>query len=270
MAKKNCGNKNCGPCSDDAIIVPATFSNDPEVCPEDSETCSELFDADCVCWPGPDMCELDIRTGDRIPSILRKIVLSIRDISCQVSSLLTGLDVTAANIGSQAAFGLFITKVGQVLNFRKILPVNGLDATINVGTEDLEIGIEQTNVIQANLSGNVAAPSFNNLNITSAFLNYKDLHNGHHYINFSLSFDGDFTPPDDHQLNITVSGLPITFGDNPIVLCYLQVTNVNQDLHIIRGQVAGTNISFNRSDFTFIQGNNYELLMTINGVFPTT
>lgn len=83
MAKKNCGNKNCGPCSDDPIVVPATFSNDPEVCPEDSESCNELFDAGCICWPGPDICELDIKTGDRVDEVLQKILLTVSQISCQ-------------------------------------------------------------------------------------------------------------------------------------------------------------------------------------------
>jgi hypothetical protein len=81
MSCHKCKKTKCG-CADQPLFVPPTFSNDPTVCPEDSEKCTELFLAECVCWPGPDICELDIKTGDRIDEIMRKLILTMSQVSC--------------------------------------------------------------------------------------------------------------------------------------------------------------------------------------------
>jgi hypothetical protein len=84
MANCNkCKSNRCG-CGDSALSVPATFSNCPTVCPPDSEKCTELVLAECVCWPGPDICELDVKTGDRLDEIFRKLILTVSQISCKV------------------------------------------------------------------------------------------------------------------------------------------------------------------------------------------
>ena len=84
MANCNkCKSNRCG-CGDSALSIPATFSNCPTVCSPDSEKCTELFLAECICWPGPDICELDVKTGDRLDEIFRKVILTVSQISCKV------------------------------------------------------------------------------------------------------------------------------------------------------------------------------------------
>lgn len=84
MSTNNCGNSCNQGCNDVHISVPTTFSNNPETCPPNSESCSELFPAECVCWPGPDICELDIKAGDRMDEVIRKMILTLSQVSCSV------------------------------------------------------------------------------------------------------------------------------------------------------------------------------------------
>jgi len=84
MSCHKCRKTKCG-CGDKPLSMPANFSNDPTVCPPDAEPCTEVFLAGCVCWPGPDICELDIKEGDRMDEVLRKLILTITQISCNVA-----------------------------------------------------------------------------------------------------------------------------------------------------------------------------------------
>tara|TARA_R110002126_G_scaffold158322_4_gene305723 strand:- start:13336 stop:13818 length:483 start_codon:yes stop_codon:yes gene_type:complete len=81
MSCKKCKKTKCG-CADKPYGIPTTFSNDPTVCPPDSEKCTEVFEAECICWPGPDICELDIKTGDRLDEVLEKLILTMSQVSC--------------------------------------------------------------------------------------------------------------------------------------------------------------------------------------------
>ena len=81
MSCHKCKKTKCG-CADKPYGIPATFSNDPTVCPPDSEKCTEVFEAECICWPGPDICELDIKKGDRIDEVLEKLILTVAQTSC--------------------------------------------------------------------------------------------------------------------------------------------------------------------------------------------
>lgn len=86
MACNECNQpaERCG-CTDHPVNIPTTFSGDPSVCPQTDpceETCSELFDMKCVYYDGPDICELDVKNGDRLEDVLQKILLSISTISC--------------------------------------------------------------------------------------------------------------------------------------------------------------------------------------------
>lgn len=76
-----CTSNNCG-CGDTALSMPPNFSNDPTVCPPDSEPCSEVFDMACICYQGPDIVELDIQSGDRLDEILQKLILGVTDPGC--------------------------------------------------------------------------------------------------------------------------------------------------------------------------------------------
>jgi hypothetical protein len=77
--------------------MPASFSNDPTVCPPDSESCTELFPAECVCWPGPDLTQFDIRTGDRMDEVLRKLVLTVSNLCSGISDCEECSDYSNAN-----------------------------------------------------------------------------------------------------------------------------------------------------------------------------
>ena len=84
MACTKCKNNRCG-CADSALTIGPNFSNDPTVCPPDSETCVEVFDMACICWQGPDMCELDIKAGDRLDEVVQKLVLTLAQVSCNTN-----------------------------------------------------------------------------------------------------------------------------------------------------------------------------------------
>lgn len=73
-------------CTDTALSVPASFSNDPTVCPPNSEQCTELFDMACICYNGADIVELDIQQGDRLDEVLIKLVSAITNPSCATFS----------------------------------------------------------------------------------------------------------------------------------------------------------------------------------------
>jgi hypothetical protein len=81
MSCNKCKNKKCG-CNDQSLTVNPNFSNDPTVCPPDSEPCSEVFDMACICYQGPDIVELDIQQGDRLDEILQKLVLATTNPGC--------------------------------------------------------------------------------------------------------------------------------------------------------------------------------------------
>lgn len=91
----------CG-CADAPINMPNTFSNDPTVCPPDSEKCSEVFDMACICYQGDDIVELDIKKGDRLDEILQKLILSVTDPACATfdddTTCQSPINLTIANL----------------------------------------------------------------------------------------------------------------------------------------------------------------------------
>lgn len=82
MSCSKCKNDKCGGCADKPIGIPPNFSNDPTICPPDSETCSEVFDMTCICYQGPDIVELDIQSGDRLDEILQKLIIASLNPGC--------------------------------------------------------------------------------------------------------------------------------------------------------------------------------------------
>jgi hypothetical protein len=108
MSCHKCKNTKCG-CADQPFTIPANFSNDPTVCPEDSEQCTEVFKLECLCYDGMDIVELDIKQGDRLDSILHKLILAITapgcanfgdDTACQ-----SPINVTVTNL-TQTTFSI--------------------------------------------------------------------------------------------------------------------------------------------------------------------
>jgi len=107
--KKKCGD--CSGCNSVPINTPNTFSNDPSICPENANKCETVYDADCVCWTGDDICELDISTGDSLVSIIEKLLITVRDNSCLTGGGVgpagpTGLKGDKGDTGFQGNQGL--------------------------------------------------------------------------------------------------------------------------------------------------------------------
>lgn len=101
MSCNKCNKSRCG-CQDVPINMPNTYSNDPTICPEDSEPCSEVFDMACICYQGDDIVELDIKKGSRLDEVLQKLILAITNPGCATFSDITAcqspLNVTLSNI----------------------------------------------------------------------------------------------------------------------------------------------------------------------------
>jgi hypothetical protein len=70
---KKCNTSDCKGCNDQSLAIPAFFSNDPAVCPK-PEICSESFNMECICYNGADILELDIRKGDKLDVVLKKLI----------------------------------------------------------------------------------------------------------------------------------------------------------------------------------------------------
>jgi len=86
MACTKCNTSNkCG-CKDVPFNMPLTYSNNPTVCPVDSEKCTEVFDMGCICYQGPDIVELNILQGSRLDEVLQKLILAITDPGCATFS----------------------------------------------------------------------------------------------------------------------------------------------------------------------------------------
>ena len=82
MACTKCNTSNkCG-CKDVPFNMPLSYSNDPTVCPENSEKCTEVFDMACICYQGPDIFELDIKQGSRLDEVLQKLIIAITNPGC--------------------------------------------------------------------------------------------------------------------------------------------------------------------------------------------
>jgi hypothetical protein len=96
-----CKNKDCG-CRDSALTISPNFSNDPTVCPPNSEQCTEVFDMACICYQGDDIVEYDIQRGDRLDEVLQKLILALRSPGCSTfedpTSCQSVLNLTIANL----------------------------------------------------------------------------------------------------------------------------------------------------------------------------
>ena len=81
MSCNKCKSQRCG-CGDTPINMPNSFSNDPSICPPNSESCSEVFDMACICYQGDDIIEYDVKKGDRLDEVLQKILIALSNPGC--------------------------------------------------------------------------------------------------------------------------------------------------------------------------------------------
>lgn len=119
MACNKCKNDRCG-CADGPLSVPTTFSNDPTVCPPDSEKCTELFDMACICYNGPDIVDMGIQAGDRLDEILQKLILAAVNPGCanfaDANACQSPINLTIANLAS-TSFDLSWDAVAAALSY---------------------------------------------------------------------------------------------------------------------------------------------------------
>jgi len=78
----NCGHKApCG-CKDQAFTTVPTFPCPGDASCPNPEPCSEFFDANCVIYSGPSIVDVPINTGDRLNSIIQKLILLATNPGC--------------------------------------------------------------------------------------------------------------------------------------------------------------------------------------------
>jgi len=101
MSCNKCNKSRCG-CQDAPVNMPNSFSNDPTVCPPNSEQCSEVFDMACICYQGDDIVELDIKKGSRLDEVLQKLILAYTNAGCvdffDPTTCQSPLNLTIANL----------------------------------------------------------------------------------------------------------------------------------------------------------------------------
>lgn len=182
MANCNkCKSNRCG-CGDSALSVPATFSNCPTVCPPDSEKCTELFLAECICWPGPDICELDVKTGDRLDEIFRKVILTVSQISCKVG-------LPGENGASAYEQWLSYGNVGTEQEFlASLIGVDGVDGINGVDGTDGTDGTNGTNGTDGTIISLTTVGTSGPSSLAGGVLNIPEYAGG--------GFDGVFTDVD--------------------------------------------------------------------------
>ncbi len=108
MACSQCGStKSCG-CKDLALTTIPVYKCPPDTRCPNPEPCSEIVDAACIMYTGPDILELGVNYGDRFNTIIQKLILFTTNPTCvdvtstcqSTSTLaLVGLTNTTITIG---------------------------------------------------------------------------------------------------------------------------------------------------------------------------
>lgn len=101
---KKCKQNKCG-CGSSAIEMPPVYLNCPNPC-ESTEKCTQLYNMDCICYDGEDIIELDIKKGERMTSIMKKLISAILYPGCSDYSSVTAckntVNVIITNIGANS------------------------------------------------------------------------------------------------------------------------------------------------------------------------
>lgn len=180
---------------------------------------------------------------------------------------LPGQDGTTDAINVGGALGWFKTKIGNVLQFFTALGVNGIEIVPNGDVR--EIGIVQTPLNVHNAIPGVSSSSWGALNVTTGNFGNKNMHNNMYYTDTVVEFSGQYTAASGNSVDITLTGLPVTFaGSGQLVIAYLQLTGLTSDLHIVRAQFTGNTLVFSRSDFNFVNGQNYNVRINLSHTIP--
>lgn len=130
MSCTKCKNKKCG-CNDQALTINPNFSNDPTICPPNSEPCSEVFDMACICYGGDDIVEYDIKKGDRLNVVLQKLILAISSPTCATFG-----DDTAC----ESPINLIVTNITSsafTISWNPIVPATSYTVEFKKSTETI-------------------------------------------------------------------------------------------------------------------------------------
>lgn len=173
MACTKCNSNRCG-CGDQALTTGPNFSNDPTVCPPNSEQCTEVFDMECICYGGDDIVELDIQRGDRLNEILQKLVLAITnpgcsnfgdDLACQapINLMISNLTDTSFDI----SWDPVAVATSYVVEFKEaILPTWNLNPAVTAPVvTDTIIGLTPDTVYDVRVNAVCPAGTCYSLNI---------------------------------------------------------------------------------------------------------
>lgn len=174
MACTTCNSKDrCG-CADSALTLGPNFSNDPTVCPPNSETCTELFDMACVCYGGDDIVEFDIQRGDRMDEVLQKLILGIRNPGCAVfedpTTCQSPINLTIANL-TDATFSIswdtVVSAVSYTVEYKLATAVSwSLNPSVTAPlVVDTVIGLLPDTIYDIRVNAICAAGSCYSLNI---------------------------------------------------------------------------------------------------------
>jgi hypothetical protein len=124
MACNKCKSNKCG-CGDAYLSMPANYLNCPDPC-ESNERCTQLYDMDCICYNGEDIVELDIKKGQRLTTVLKKLISRIENPDCSNYSSLTDckntVDVLITNITSSSInlqWNNVNTATGYIVEFKE-------------------------------------------------------------------------------------------------------------------------------------------------------
>ena len=173
MACNTCNKSRCG-CQDTPINMPNTFSNDPSVCPPDSEPCSEVFDMACICYQGDDIVELDIKKGSRMDEVLQKLVLAITNPGCadffDPAACQSPLNLTVFNITTTSfniSWDTVLSAVSYVVEFKLASATTWiLNPTVVAPTVgDIVIGLTPDTVYDIRVNAICASSTCYSLNI---------------------------------------------------------------------------------------------------------
>lgn len=148
MACTKCNtNSKCG-CKDVPFNMPLSYSNDPTVCPVNSEKCTEIFDMACICYQGPDIVELNILQGSRLDEVLQKLILAITNSGCSsfedptacqstINILLENITTTSFQISWDAV----AIATGYSVEYKAATSLTWLIRPTTVGLTDTIVGL---------------------------------------------------------------------------------------------------------------------------------
>lgn len=120
--KKQCGHSGSCGCQDKAFTTIPSYSCPPdENCPN-PEPCSEFYDSSCIQYTGPEIVDVPILTGERLSSIVQKLVILSTNPGCisggTCASVTTLAITNVTNTSISAGWGLVTGTVNYQIEYK--------------------------------------------------------------------------------------------------------------------------------------------------------